>query len=260
MSIRNVVKVMNFHALIRVDHAKRRADKYRMMEEQLMYMMDSIVNNRNLILDKKIFEARKDAPVLNIYIGSDLGFCSNYNSQMNEKLLKDSPGSFKILIGRKLSGQRVQGVDLAVTAAQLEEQLPQIRNYLEQKIRNRECSAINIIYNHYENTTTIYSQTIQVFPIYRKREGKKAYREDFAIEGDINSLMMRMISSYVYYEFLLAVVNSRAAENVLRQNTTTESLKKIDELEAERLIAERREKRSREFQKVVDNYVKKQTY
>ena len=28
MSIRNIVKVMNFHALIRVDNAKRKADKY----------------------------------------------------------------------------------------------------------------------------------------------------------------------------------------------------------------------------------------
>ncbi|MEI3181430.1 MAG: hypothetical protein V8S93_12970 [Lachnospiraceae bacterium] len=86
MSIRNVVKVMNFHALIRVDNARRQADKYKMMEEQLMYMMDNITNNRNLILDKKIFEVPKKAPEINIYIGSDLGFCSNYNSQMNEKL------------------------------------------------------------------------------------------------------------------------------------------------------------------------------
>ena len=53
MSIRNIVKVMNFHALIRVDNAKRKADKYRMMEEQLYRMMDVIMNNRNLILDKR---------------------------------------------------------------------------------------------------------------------------------------------------------------------------------------------------------------
>lgn len=260
MSIRNVVKVMNFHALIRVDHAKRRAEKYKMMEEQLMDMMDSILNNRNLLLDKKIFEARRDAPAFNIYIGSDMGFCSNYNSQMKEKLSKDSPDSFKILIGRKLSGQGIKGVEIAVPAAALDDTLPRIRDCFEEKIKNRECSAINILYNHYENTTTIYSKRIQVFPISKKREGEKAYREDFAIEGDINTLMMRMISAYVYYEFLLAVVNSRAAENVLRQNTTTESLKKIDELEAEKRMEERRTKRSLEFQKVVDNYVKKQVY
>ena len=82
MSIRNVVKVMNFHSLIRVDKAKRQADKYLMMEDQLYAMMEAIVNNRNLILDKKIFRVKsKMPPKINIYIGSDFGFCSNYNSQ-----------------------------------------------------------------------------------------------------------------------------------------------------------------------------------
>lgn len=80
------------------------------------------------------------------------------------------------------------------------------------------------------------------------------------MEGDINQLMMQLISSYVNYELLLALVNSRAAENILRQNATTDSLKKIDEMEEERVMEERREIRGKEFQKVVDNYVKKKMY
>ena len=64
MSIRNIVKVMNFHALIRVDNAKRKADKYRMMEEQLYRMMDVIMNNRNLILDKKVMEPNPNSTML----------------------------------------------------------------------------------------------------------------------------------------------------------------------------------------------------
>lgn len=261
MSIRNVVKVMNFHALIRVDNARRQADKYKMMEEQLMYMMDNITNNRNLILDKKIFEVPKKAPEINIYIGSDLGFCSNYNSQMNEKLFGDASSSRKILIGRKLAGRRAENVDLSVNAADIEREMPKIREYLEEKIWKKECSRINIIYNHYENTTTIYSKKLQIFPIVRKQEeNKRAYNEDFAMEGDINDLMNRMIATYVYYELKLALVNSRAAENILRQNATTESLKKIDEMEEEAVMEERRERRNKEFQKVVDNYVKKKMY
>lgn len=102
MSIRNIVKVMNFHALIRVDNAKRKADKYRMMEEQLYRMMDVIMNNRNLILDKKVMEPNPNAPEIQIYIGSDFGFCSNYNSQMNERLNRAGADAEKILIGRKL--------------------------------------------------------------------------------------------------------------------------------------------------------------
>ena len=64
MSIRNIVKVMNFHALIRVDNAKRKADKYRMMQKQLQQMMASILYNRNLILDKKLLQPDPSAPVI----------------------------------------------------------------------------------------------------------------------------------------------------------------------------------------------------
>ena len=34
MSVRNVVRVMNFHALVRVDNAKKLARKYQQMQEK----------------------------------------------------------------------------------------------------------------------------------------------------------------------------------------------------------------------------------
>ncbi|MEI3181431.1 MAG: F0F1 ATP synthase subunit gamma [Lachnospiraceae bacterium] len=152
-------------------------------------------------------------------------------------------------------------MDLSIYTADIEREMPRIREYLEEKIWKKECSRINIIYNHYENTTTIYSKKLQIFPIVRKKETDiKSYNEDFAMEGDINDLMNRMIATYVYYELKLALVNSRAAENIMRQNATTESLKKIDEMEEEAQMEERRTRRNKEFQKVVDNYVKKKMY
>ena len=271
MSIRNIVKVMNFHALIRVDNAKRKADKYRMMEEQLYRMMDVIMNNRNLILDKKVMEPNPNAPEIQIYIGSDFGFCSNYNSQMNERLNRAGADAEKILIGRKLISHEDQKIAIRTTAGDLERNLPEIRQFLETRIRERSCSKISIIYNHYENTTTIYAKNLTVYPVTRREESDQKtdgtqknnsldYTGDFAVEGDINQLMMQLISSYLNNELLLALVNSRAAENILRQNATTDSLKKIDEMEEERVMEERREIRGKEFQKVVDNYVKKKMY
>lgn len=80
------------------------------MEDQLYAMMEAIVNNRNLILDKKIFRVNEDAPKINIYIGSDFGFCSNYNSQVNDQLHKDPAGDVKILIGKKLRSAGLENV------------------------------------------------------------------------------------------------------------------------------------------------------
>ena len=137
MSIRNVVKVMNFHSLIRVDKAKRQADKYLMMEDQLYAMMEAIVNNRNLILDKKIFRVNEDAPKINIYIGSDFGFCSNYNSQVNDQLHKDPAGDVKILIGKKLRSAGLENVWDQIPYSRLERNQAGSRNFWKSRSAQR---------------------------------------------------------------------------------------------------------------------------
>ena len=83
MSIKSVVKVMNFHSLLKVDKAKRNAEKYFQYEKELTNFVDIIINNRNLILDKKMLKLDKHLPALNIYIGNDMGFCGNLNYNIN---------------------------------------------------------------------------------------------------------------------------------------------------------------------------------
>ena len=257
MSIRNIVKVMNFHALIRVDNAKRKADKYRMMQKQLQQMMASILYNRNLILDKKLLQPDPSAPVWNIYLGSDFGFCNNYNSLVNEKISKDHENK-KILIGRKLHCRDKENILFSSTFAELEYRFDELKELLGEGIRGRKCSEINIIYNEYVNTTTIYFKTERIYPVETSEED--GYYDDFAMEEDAGNLLADLTASYVNYEVMLAVVSGRAAENVLRQNTTTESLKKIDEIEEEKVRADRREKNNKEFEKIIDNYVKNRAY
>ena len=62
---------------------------------------------------------------------------------------------------------------------------------------------------------------------------KKHHLEDFAIEGDINSILRNIIVLYLSYEIKIATENSFASENIMRQTITKESLKKLDEIEEE---------------------------
>ena len=257
MSVRNIVRVMNFHALIRVDNAKKQAMKYQRMQEKLMEMMSAITNNRNFRLDKKILEPPADGSVLHIYLGSDYGFCGNYNSQVSDQLRRDTE-SQKIVIGKKLHVPEGTEVLLRMYRKELPEAFGQLEEVLTAAIKSRFCRKILLTYNHYENTSTIYLKKVQIYPV-KPAEGE-AYIEDFAVEGNINDLYEDMLSAYVNYGMLLAAVISSAAENVLRQNATTESLKKIDELEEEKLMQSRREKRDKEFRKVIDSFVKKRMY
>lgn len=75
MKVKSVVKVMNFHSLLRVDSSKKRAEKLFSYEEELTNFVDTIINNRNLILDKKILKMNPSGKELNIYIANDMGFC-----------------------------------------------------------------------------------------------------------------------------------------------------------------------------------------
>lgn len=65
-----------------------------------------------------------------------------------------------------------------------------------------------------------------------------------------------MVSAYINFEIMITVINSYASENVMRQNSTSESLKKIDEIEEEKLLEQRKAKSEKEFQKVIENYSK----
>lgn len=250
MNVRNVVKVMNFHSLLRVDKAKKTADKYRYTEEQLVLMIDAIMNNRNLILDKKLLAPPKDAPELNLYLGSDFGFCSNFNSQIAEEIRRDQ-GTDQILIGKKL---RPYGKDalMCMDNDQFQKDRSSVHQILVDAIEKLSYSRISIIYQKYINTSTIRLERRQIFPVIVPQQQR--HTEDFVVEGNLNRLLKNLVISYVNYQVMLAQVSASAAENIMRQNATTESLKRIDEREEELHLEEIRTKREKEFQKVVEEF------
>ena len=56
MRIKNVVKVMNFHSLLRVDKARKTADKYLTVGEEITKILTTILYNKNLKLKKIVKE------------------------------------------------------------------------------------------------------------------------------------------------------------------------------------------------------------
>ena len=69
--IKNVVKVMNFHSLLRVDKARKEAEKYRNVGNEITNIIARIIYNKNMILDKNVLLPAKDNPKLNIYLAND---------------------------------------------------------------------------------------------------------------------------------------------------------------------------------------------
>ncbi len=260
MRLKNVVKVMNFHSLLRVDKSRKAAKKYAYLDSTVAEMIDNIVNNRNIMLDYKFFRVDEKKPVLNIYLGGDLGFCANLNSNITKCVLEDVD-DYKIIIGRKIrSGRYDDKILLNISREEFMEDSSKVLDILEEAFLNKKFSKINLIYNHYYNASELEFMKKQLFPMPQHLFSDKDHTEDFAYEGDIETILKNLVILYFKYQLAIATEVSSAALNITRQNATTESLKKIDEREEAYKMSMLRENKEKEFNKVLDNYTKLNNY
>ena len=260
MSLKNVVKVMNFHSLLRVDRSRKTAKKYSQMEQMVLEMLDNILNNRNVILDVKALQMDPSMPELQIYLGSDLGFCGNLNNLVRRTGHVQGEGCKKIIVGRKLSGMVDDDTLVYQRREDFAENHEEILELLSQGLREKLFSSVRLIYNHYRNSSQIDFVNKVIFPMPKGLIGNEVYTEDFVYEGDMQKLLLDLTELYLQYEVEIASQVSLAAENITRQNITTESLKKIDERDEEALQLARRELKDKEFAKVLDNFTKLRHY
>lgn len=255
MRIKSVVKVMNFHALLRVNKSKKVAERFFEYEKELSDFVNCILNNRNIILDKKILKMNKHGRDLNIYIGNDMGFCGDFNSNLNQKAREDN--SDKIVIGKKIFNNK-KNVLLQMEKSEYDKKIDEIGKILYDGIKNVKYKEINIIYNHYYNISKIELIKKTVLPL-KKEDMKTSLKEDFVVEGDINDILINIVLLYLLYEIKVAQDNSYASENIMRQSTTNESLKRIDEMEKTKTFEELKAKRNKELKKNLEFFINQKT-
>jgi F0F1-type ATP synthase gamma subunit len=255
MKIKTPVKVMNFHALLRIDAARRASERYIRMESEVSKIIDLVINNRNFILDKHTLRVDESMPPLNIYIGSDYAFCGSMNALVSGAMKEDEEGD-RIIIGKKLRRPQ-DGVLLFMERDELDLRYEDVEAVLDDSVRNLRHSEIYIVYNHYYYSGRIGLRRKKVYPIVLGAEAENLYTEDFSLEGDVDDLLASLSTAYLSYELKIAATNSYAAENIMRHNATTESLKKIDERMAEEQRVVNKDKKMKAFAKVLDGYTKK---
>ena len=255
MNIKTIVKVMNFHALLRVDRASREAEQYAMLGRDIVRIMDLIQNNRNLILDRRTLSAPSNAPRLRIFIGSDLGFCGAVNASVNAMLDAENGTNTVIIVGRKIHAPA--NAALCLSREEFEPRYGEIEAIIANGIHRHQFSGVDICYDDYIDISHIEPICKTVFPIELERDKYETYTDDFSIEGgDANTIMEELMITYISYEVKIAAINSFASENVIRQATTNESLKKIDELETEELWHRRKLLTQAAARKSIDSYIK----
>lgn len=252
MKIKNVVKVMNFQSLLKVDKSRRKAEKYQNVGKEITDIMEKIMYNKNIILDKKILFPSEDLPMLNIYVANDYGFCGNFNSAINKQLKKDID-CYKIIIGKKIT-YNDEKVILKIEKDDFYSRFQEIERLIDNAILERKYSKINVYYNHYYSSTSFEFVKIQLFPI--EFTGKYYEGEDFVAETDLNKILSSLATFYICYQLMMCESISYAAENLLRSQITSSALDKIDEKEQEEKMIKFKEKKDRNIRKSVENFKK----
>ncbi len=250
--IKNVVKVMNFQALLRMDKALKTGDKYRDVGKEITDILGRIMYNKNLILDKKILSPDETKPELNIYIANDYGFCGNFNSEVGRRVRKDTD-SYKIIIGKKIV-HNDDKVLLKINKDEFFKRFGEIEECIENGLKAMEYSRINVFYNHYYSLSSFEFLKIQLFPVEFK--GELYEGEDFVAETDLNGLISSLISFYICYELKMCECISYAAENVLRSQITSSALEKLEEKEKEERHEEMKKRKEKSVLKSVENFKK----
>ena len=250
--IKNVVKVMNFHSLLRVDKARKEAEKYRNVGDEITNIIGRIVYNKNMILDKNVLLPIKENPKLNIYLANDFGFCGNFNSVIS-KQIKQDVDDYKIIIGNKII-YTDDKVLLKISKDHFYQKFEDIEKCINEALTTSSYSEINLYYNHYNSSTSFDFKKLTLFPI--EFSGEYYEGEDFVKETDVTSMLKSLLAFYICYELRMSECNSRAAENVLRSQITKQAIEKIDEKEEERLNTERRKRTEKSISKTVENFKK----
>lgn len=252
MKIKNVVKVMNFQALIRMDKALKEADKYRDVGKEITDILSRIMYNKNLILDKKILIPDPSKPKLNIYIANDYGFCGNFNSSISRQIKKDID-AYKIIIGKKINYNDDKTI-LKIDKEDFIKRFLEIERCIDEAITSENYSEINVYYNHFYSLTSFEFVKIQLFPVEFKGEYYEG--EDFVMETDVSHVLGSLMTFYICYELKMCESISYAAENVLRSQITSSALDKIKEKEEEMKHEEMKLRKEKSVLKSVENFKK----
>lgn len=251
-SIKNVVKVMNFHSLLRVDKARKRAENYLKVGNEITTILSEILYNKNLVLDKQALIPDKNMPVLDIYIANDYGYCGDFNSSVRRAIMKNLNND-KIIIGKKIVYKDDKTV-LKIEKDDFNKRFLEIQHYIEKSLIDMSYSEINIYYNHYYSSTTFGFERIKVFPV--EFSGEYYEGNDFVAETDLQKMLKSLVSFYICYQLKMCECISEAAENLNRNQITRMALDRIEEQEIEERNAMLRKKNEEACFKNVENYKK----
>ncbi len=259
--VKSSVQVMNFHSLMKIAEAIENIERVRDYEAEIMHVIGSIFNNNNLILDNKInesfFEKTSSDRDINFYITSNYGLCGAFNSSVI-KVFENNSRSYRNYMTGKKGIKKLKGKnDIALQMEDLDdiEMFSEIVDLFFQG----EISGVNIIYNKFITQEKNEFVIQQVLPFNMEDLStieNEAHGPDYIIECSFTKLLNDVMTLYLKDKVYIAHLSALATENAIRQQITTESLKKIDEDIIKYDLVLKKERRLKKNDELMDMLIK----
>ena len=224
MNQEKVLKVINFHSLLKMNKFKGKINSYQNISNDVFKIIKELYFNKTIYFDRNALIPDSTKPKLNIYIANDSGLCGNYNTEVIDKI-KTHPNDYKIIIGRKITYDD-EFTLLKLSNRDGEKSIIEIEKIINDGLRGMKYSEINIFYVNYNNYSDYSLKQIELFPI--KYDGKSFIGLEFESKSNVLEVIKGLISYYICYQIYTALDLSRVSENRERKRTTDIALKKVN--------------------------------
>lgn len=257
--VRSSVQVMNFHSLMNIASAMENIERVREYEDDIKSVIGSILNNEHLILDNRIsnnfFEKKSSELDVNFYITSNFGLCGNFNSSVIKHYSENNKSYRNYVSGKKGMKKMTNKNDFMITMEDLNS--VDIFKELVDLFFKNEITGINIIYNKFitqDKNQFVVQQLLPFSQEFLDDQGGKDV--DYIIECSFVKLLSDLITLYLKDNVYMAHLSALATENAVRQQITTESLKKIDLEIAKYDLVVKKERRMQKNDELMDMLIK----
>ncbi len=211
-------------------------------EETLEYAssVGKIIQALSQSLEAEFYtQKRSTGKDLYIMIGSEIGLCGGYNTNMF-KLVENHTDAMFITLGKKANSyfshrkqfhviESIAGItdypNLKNTA--------KISNQVFEMYNNMEIKSINVVYTKYINSVSFEPTIMQVLPL-KQHEDPEIIDYEPSAQEIINSGIPRFVDAMLYLTMKESLVSEYASRRLAMENATDNATELIDTLEIQK--------------------------
>lgn len=208
--------------------------------------VNKIIDSVKQCLEAEFYiEKRTEGRDLYIVIGSEIGLCGGYNTNMF-KLLDDKKDGLFVTLGKKAVSYFEHRPQFEVIYSMTDisdkpniKKTNELGNILLKMYDNFEIRTLNIVYTKYVNSVTFEPDIIQVFPL---KELEKSEIIDFEPSSSqiLKVGLPRYVDALIYVSMKESLVSEYASRRLAMENATDNATELIENL----LIARNRARQS----------------